>query len=101
MYASLTTLLPDNAAQGGLRPFEPRLRPAPPRQHYVEARGRRQQPRGFVDRRLHHTKFTERYTIVQMRRQEKLTRRIQDKQAKAATRAKDLKVVEINKEAAA
>jgi hypothetical protein len=36
-----------------------------------------------------------------MRRQEKLTRRIQDKQAKAATRAKDLKVVEINKEAAA
>ena len=33
------------------------------------------------------TKITEEYTIVQMRRQEELTRRIQDKRAKAAKRS--------------
>jgi hypothetical protein len=40
------------------------------------------------------TKITEEYTIVQMRRQEELTRRIQDKRAKAAKRSqKGLQVV--------
>jgi integrase len=39
------------------------------------------------------TKITEEYTIVQLRRQEELTRRVQDKRAKAAKRVK--KVVEI------
>jgi hypothetical protein len=33
------------------------------------------------------TKITEEYTIVQMRRQEELTRRIQDKRLKAAKRS--------------
>jgi integrase len=46
------------------------------------------------------TRITEEYTIVQMRRQEELTRRIQDKRAKAAKRSqKGLQVVK--KEAAA
>ena len=45
------------------------------------------------------TRITEEYTIVQMRRQEELTRRIQDKRAKAATRSQGLQVVK--KEAAA
>jgi len=44
------------------------------------------------------TKITEEYTIVQLRRQEELTRRVQDKRAKAAKRAKG--VVEIRKEQA-
>ncbi|MBN8732187.1 MAG: hypothetical protein J0L64_16720 [Acidobacteria bacterium] len=43
------------------------------------------------------TKITEEYTIVQMRRQEELTRQIQDKRAKGAKRR--LQVV--NKETAA
>jgi integrase len=42
------------------------------------------------------TKITEEYTFVQLKRQDDLTRRIQDKRAKAAKRAK--KVVEIRKE---
>ena len=46
------------------------------------------------------TKITEEYTIVQMKRQEELTRRVQDKRAKAAKRVeKGLRVV--SKEAAA
>jgi integrase len=46
------------------------------------------------------TRITEEYTIVQLRRQEELTRRIQDKRAKAARRSQNgLKVVK--KEAAA
>ena len=46
------------------------------------------------------TKITEEYTIVQMRRQEELTRRIQDKRAKGAKRSqKGLQVVK--KDAAA
>jgi integrase len=45
------------------------------------------------------TKITEEYTIVQLKRQEELTRRVQEKRAKAAKRAK--KVVEIKKETAA
>ncbi len=46
------------------------------------------------------TKITEEYAIVQMRRQEELTRRIQDKRAKAAKRAKHRNVVEIKTTAA-
>lgn len=45
------------------------------------------------------TKVTEQYTFVQLRRQEELTRRVQEKRAKAAKRAN--KVVEIKKETAA
>jgi integrase len=47
------------------------------------------------------TKITEEYTVVQLKRQEELTRRIQDKRAKAAKRAKDKKVVEMKKKEAA
>jgi integrase len=48
------------------------------------------------------TKITEAYTVVQLKRQEELTRRIQDKRAKAGKRAKEKKVVEmIPKEPAA
>jgi integrase len=39
------------------------------------------------------TKMTEEYTVVQLRRQEELTRRIQEKRAKAAKRRKNLKLV--------
>ena len=39
------------------------------------------------------TKMTEEYTVVQLKRQEELTRRIQDKRAKAAKRTKKLKLV--------
>jgi integrase len=45
------------------------------------------------------TKITEEYTIVQLKRQEELTRRIQDKRAKAFKRSRGLLVVK--KEAAA
>ncbi len=41
------------------------------------------------------TRITEEYTIVQLRRQEELTRRIQDKRVKAAKRATSRKVVDI------
>jgi hypothetical protein len=41
------------------------------------------------------TKITEQYTVVQLRRQEELTRRIQDRRAKAAKRIKAGKVVPI------
>ena len=41
------------------------------------------------------TKITENYTLVQLKRQEELTRRIQDRRAKAAKKAKGCKVVEI------
>ncbi len=41
------------------------------------------------------TKITEQYTVVQLRRQEELTRRIQDRRAKAAKRIKAGKVVRI------
>jgi hypothetical protein len=37
--------------------------------------------------------MTEEYTVVQLRRQEELTRRIQEKRAKAAKRRKNLKLV--------
>jgi integrase len=46
------------------------------------------------------TKITEEYTIVQLRRQEELTRRVQDKRAKAARKAAAKKVVEMRKSAA-
>jgi len=39
------------------------------------------------------TKMTEEYTVVQLKRQEELTRRIQDKRAKAAKRTRNLKLV--------
>lgn len=39
------------------------------------------------------TRITEEYTSVQLRRQEELTRRIQDKRAKAAKRSKNLNLV--------
>ncbi len=44
------------------------------------------------------TKITEEYTIVQMKRQEELTRRIQDKRAKAARRSKNLNLVNTTRE---
>jgi integrase len=47
------------------------------------------------------TKITEEYTIVQMKRQEELTRRVQDKRAKAARKIRDRKVVEMKNETAA
>ena len=48
------------------------------------------------------TAITEEYTFVQLKRQDELTRRIQDKRAKAAKKDKDKKVVEIKpKESAA
>jgi hypothetical protein len=48
------------------------------------------------------TAITEEYTFVQLKRQDELTRRIQDKRAKAAKKDKDKKVVEIkSKETAA
>jgi integrase len=49
-----------------------------------------------------HTRITEEYTLVGLKRQEELTRRLQDKRAKAAKKAASVKVVEIgNKEAVA
>jgi integrase len=47
------------------------------------------------------TKITEEYTVVQMRRQDELTRRIQGRRAKAAKKAAGRKVVEMKKESAA
>jgi hypothetical protein len=47
------------------------------------------------------TKITEEYTIVQLKRQEELTRRIQGRPAKAGKKAKEQKVVEMKKESAA
>ena len=47
------------------------------------------------------TKITEEYTIVQLKRQDELTRRIQGRRAKAEKKAKDKKVVEMKKESAA
>jgi integrase len=47
------------------------------------------------------TKITEEYTVVQMRRQDELTRRIQGRRAKAAKKAAGSKVVEMKKESAA
>jgi integrase len=48
------------------------------------------------------TKITEEYTIVQLKRQDELTRRIQGRRTKAAKKAKEKKVVEIkSKETAA
>jgi len=41
------------------------------------------------------TKITEEYTIVQLKRQEELTRRIQGRRAKAAKRERANKVVEL------
>ena len=41
------------------------------------------------------TAITEEYTFVQLKRQDELTRRIQDKRAKAAKKDKDLKLVKI------
>ena len=38
---------------------------------------------------------TEEYTIVQLKRQEELTRRVQDKRAKATRRTQSLKVLRI------
>ena len=49
-----------------------------------------------------HTKITEEYTIVQLKRQEELTRHIQDRRANAAKKAKGRNVVQMQtKEAAA
>ena len=47
------------------------------------------------------TKITEEYSLVQLKRQEELTRRVQDKRAKASKKATGKKVVEIKKETAA
>jgi hypothetical protein len=48
------------------------------------------------------TKITEEYTIVQLKRQEELTRRIQGRRAKAAKRGRANKVMELKgKDAAA
>ena len=47
------------------------------------------------------TKITEEYTIVQLKRQEELTRRIQGRRAKAGRKAAGKKVVEMTKESAA
>ena len=41
------------------------------------------------------TAITQEYTFVQLKRQDELTRRIQDKRAKAAKKDKDKKVIEI------
>jgi integrase len=43
------------------------------------------------------TKMTEEYTVVQLKRQDELTRRIQDKRAKAGSRSKPATVAEIDK----
>ena len=42
--------------------------------------------------------MTEEYTVVQLKRQEELTRRIQDKRAKAAKRSKSLSLVNATRE---
>ena len=42
-------------------------------------------------------RMTEEYTVVQLKRQEKLTRRIQDKLAKAKRRLTGRKVIELKK----
>ncbi len=47
------------------------------------------------------TKITEEYTIVQLKRQGELTRRVQEKRAKAAKRAQEKKLVEMQKKGAA
>jgi integrase len=47
------------------------------------------------------TKITEEYTIVQLKRQDELTRRIQGRRAKAGKKAAGKKVVEMKKETAA
>jgi integrase len=46
-------------------------------------------------------RMTEEYTVVQLKRQEELTRRIQDKLAKAKRRAEGKKVIEIKKKTTA
>jgi len=43
------------------------------------------------------TKMTEEYTVVQLKRQDELTRRIQDKRAKAGSRSKPATVAKIDK----
>src|ERR1035438_7124453 len=44
------------------------------------------------------TKITEQYTIVQLKRQDELTRRIQGRRAKAAQRSKNLRLVNASRE---
>ena len=47
------------------------------------------------------TKITEEYTIVQLKRQDELTRRIQGRRAKAGKKANEKKVLQMKKESAA
>jgi len=51
---------------------------------------------GHVD-----TKITEEYTIMQLKRQDELTRRIQGRRAKAGKKANEKKVLQMKKESAA
>src|ERR1035441_6756811 len=44
------------------------------------------------------TKITEQYTIVQLKRQDELTRRIQGRRAKAGKKANEKKVLQMKKE---
>jgi hypothetical protein len=65
----------------------------------MAAGSRRQQHRDQQDRRPRQHEdhqITEAYTIVQLKRQDELTRRIQCRRAKAARKAKDKKVSEIS-----
>lgn len=77
------------------------------RQHHVAAGSRWRQEVGGSSIEASkvaghaNTKITEEYTIVQMKRQEELTRRVQDKRAKAAKRAAGKKVIEIKNVSAA
>jgi integrase len=47
------------------------------------------------------TKITEEYTIVQLKRQDELTRRIQCRRAKAGKKAHEKQVIQMKKESAA